>query len=69
MNVKYKNITGILDNNSDHYPYCGLRHSCQTCEFYVIYSNGIWCEFPFGEIHYFNNKRIRPIKQDDIFRL
>lgn len=47
----------------------GLCRSCQTCEFYGIYSNGIWCEFPFGEIHYFKNKRIRTIKQDDIFRL
>lgn len=47
----------------------GLCHSCQTCEFYGIYSNGIWCEFPFGEIHYLNNKKIRPIKQDEIFRL
>lgn len=47
----------------------GLCKSCQTCEFYGIYSTGLWCEFPFGEIHWFGNKRIRPIKQDDIFKL
>lgn len=47
----------------------GLCKSCQTCEFYGIYSNGIWCEFPFGELHWFGNKKIRPIKQDEIFLL
>ena len=47
----------------------GLCKSCQTCDFYGIYSTGIWCDFPFGEIHYFNTKRMRPIKQDDIFKL
>jgi len=47
----------------------GLCRSCETCEFYGIYSTGIWCEFPFNEIHYFNNKRIHLVKQDDIFKL
>ena len=47
----------------------GLCTSCKTCEFSSLYLNGLWCEFPFGEIHYFKNKRIRPIKQDDIFKL
>lgn len=46
-----------------------LCRSCKTCEFYGIYSTGIWCEFPFGKIHYFKNRRVRPIKQDDIFKL
>lgn len=46
-----------------------LCRSCKTCEFYGIYSTGIWCEFPFEQIHYFNNKKVRPIKQDDIFKL
>ena len=47
----------------------GLCRSCQTCEFYGVYSNGLWCEFPFGEIHYFKNRLVRPIKQDGIFKL
>lgn len=47
----------------------GLCKSCQTCEFYELYSSGIWCEFPFGEIHWFGNKRIKPINQNDIFKL
>lgn len=47
----------------------GLCRSCQTCEFYKKYSNGIWCEFPFGDIHWYGKKMIRPIKQDDIFNL
>ena len=47
----------------------GLCRSCQTCEFYGLYSNGLWCEFPFGEIHWFGNKRIRPITQDEIFKI
>ena len=47
----------------------GLCRSCQTCEFYGIFTNGIWCELPFGEIHYFEGERVRPIKQDDIFKL
>jgi hypothetical protein len=47
----------------------GLCNSCRTCEFYGLYSNGIWCEFPFGETHYLGNTRIRPIYQDDIFKL
>ena len=47
----------------------GLCGSCKTCKFYGIYSSGIWCEFPFGEIHWFGKKKIRPIKQDDIFKL
>lgn len=47
----------------------GLCKSCQTCEFYYIYSNGLWCEFPFGEIHWHGKKMIRPIKQDGIFKL
>ena len=47
----------------------GLCRSCKTCEFYELYSNGFWCEFPFGEIHYFKNKRVRPVKQDEIFKL
>lgn len=47
----------------------GLCRSCQTCEFYGIYSNGVWCEFPFGELHWFGNKKIRPIKQNEIFEV
>lgn len=47
----------------------GLCRSCPTCEFYGIYSSGIWCEFPFGEIHWFGKKKIRPIKQDEIFNI
>ena len=47
----------------------GLCESCQTCEFYELYSSGIWCEFPFGEIHWFGNKRIKSINQNDIFKL
>lgn len=47
----------------------GLCRSCRTCEFYSLYSNGIWCEFPFGETHYLGNTRIRPIYQGDIFKL
>lgn len=47
----------------------GLCRSCQTCEFYGIYSNGLWCEFPFGELHWFGNKKIHSIKQDDIFNI
>jgi hypothetical protein len=47
----------------------GLCRSCKTCEFYETYHNGLWCEFPFGEIHYFKNRLVRPIKQDDIFKL
>ena len=47
----------------------GLCRSCQTCEFYGLYSRGLWCEFPFGEIHWFGNKKIRPITQDEIFKI
>lgn len=47
----------------------GFCRSCQTCEFYGVYHSGLWCEFPFGEIHWFGNKRIRPIKQNEIFEL
>lgn len=49
----------------------GLCRSCpcQKCEFYDAYSNGLWCEFPFGEIHYFKNRLVRPIKQDEVFKL
>ena len=57
MRVSFKNKT------------YGLCKSCQTCEFYELYSSGIWCEFPFGEIHWFGNKRIKPINQNDIFKL
>jgi hypothetical protein len=45
----------------------GLCKSCQICEFYNPYS--LRCELPFGEIHYFNSELVRPIKQDDIFKL
>lgn len=47
----------------------GLCRSCKTCEFYETYHNGLWCEFPFGEIHWFGKKKIRPIKQNEIFEL
>lgn len=47
----------------------GLCKSCQTCEFYELYSNGLWCEFPFGELHWFGNEMIRPIKQNEIFEI
>ena len=47
----------------------GLCRSCQTCEFYDIYSNWVWCKFPFNEIHWFGEKKIRPIKQNEIFKL
>lgn len=47
----------------------GLCKSCQTCEFYSIYSSWVWCEFPFNEIRWFKGKRLRPIKQDKIFKL
>lgn len=47
----------------------GLCKSCRTCEFYELYSNGLWCEFPFGELHWFGNEMIRPIKQNEIFEI
>lgn len=48
------------------YSFC---KSCQTCEFYKVYSDGMWCGFPPEERYYFNNKRICPIKSYDIFKL
>lgn len=45
-----------------------LCKSCQNCEFYKVYSDGIWCDFPPEEISYFNNKRVRSIKSNDIFK-
>lgn len=43
--------------------------SCQTCEFYGSSSTWVWCELPYDEVYYFKNKRVCPIKQDDIFKL
>ena len=47
----------------------GLCRSCKTCGFYETYHNGLWCEFPFGEIHWFGNKKIKPINQNEIFNI
>lgn len=47
----------------------GLCRSCENCEFYGISSNWVWCEFPFNEIHWFKGNKLRPIKQDKIFKL
>ena len=47
----------------------GSCRSYQTCEFYGIHSNGLWCGLPYGEVHYFKSKRLRPIKQDGIFKI
>lgn len=47
----------------------GLCRSCQTCEFYNTSSTWVWCELPFSEIRYFNNRQARLIKQNDIFKL
>lgn len=47
----------------------GLCRSCQTCEFYNTSSTWVWCELPFSEVRYFNNRQARLIKQNDIFKL
>lgn len=48
------------------YRYCA---ECKNCKFARFYSDIFWCDLPPDKKYWYNNKKIQPIDQDEIFRL